>query len=133
MLKRGLSATIQEFLLSAEYIATEGNRRIILCERGIRTYETETRNTLDLSAIPVLKQLTHLPVFVDPSHGTGRWDLVAPMALAGIAAGADGLLIEVHPKPEVALSDGPQSLKPFKFAALMEQLRKLAVALGREV
>jgi 3-deoxy-7-phosphoheptulonate synthase len=133
MLKRGLSATIQEFLLSAEYIAAEGNRRIILCERGIRTYETETRNTLDLSAIPVLKQLTHLPVFVDPSHGTGRWDLVAPMALAGIAAGADGLLIEVHPKPEVALSDGPQSLKPFKFAALMEQLRKLAVALGREV
>jgi 3-deoxy-7-phosphoheptulonate synthase len=133
MLKRGLSATIQEFLLSAEYIATEGNRRIILCERGIRTYETETRNTLDLSAIPVLKQLTHLPVFVDPSHGTGRWDLVAPMALAGIAAGADGLLIEVHPKPEVALSDGPQSLKPPKFAALMEQLKKLAVALGREV
>ena len=133
MLKRGLSATIQEFLLSAEYIATEGNRRIILCERGIRTYETETRNTLDLSAIPVLKQLTHLPVFVDPSHGTGRWDLVAPMALAGIAAGADGLLIEVHPNPEVALSDGPQSLKPPKFAALMEQLKKLAVALGREV
>ena len=133
MLKRGLSATIQEFLLSAEYIATEGNRKIILCERGIRTYETETRNTLDLSAVPVLKQLTHLPVFVDPSHGTGRWDLVIPMALAGIAAGADGLLIEVHPKPEVALSDGPQSLKPPKFAALMEQLRKLAAAVGREV
>jgi 3-deoxy-7-phosphoheptulonate synthase len=133
MLKRGLSATIQEFLLSAEYIATEGNRQIILCERGIRTYETETRNTLDLSAVPVLKQLTHLPVFVDPSHGTGRWDLVAPMALAGVAAGADGLLIEVHPHPEVALSDGPQSLKPHKFAALMEQLKKLAAALGREV
>jgi 3-deoxy-7-phosphoheptulonate synthase len=133
MLKRGLSATLQEFLLSAEYIATEGNRKIILCERGIRTYETETRNTLDLSAIPVLKQLTHLPVFVDPSHGTGRWDLVIPMALAGIAAGADGLLIEVHPKPEVALSDGPQSLKPHKFAALMEQLKKLAAAVDREV
>lgn len=133
MLKRGLSATIQEFLLSAEYIATEGNRKIILCERGIRTYETETRNTLDLSAVPVLKQLTHLPVFVDPSHGTGRWDLVTPMALAGIAAGADGLLIEVHPQPEIALSDGPQSLKPHKFAALMEQLKKLAGALGREV
>jgi 3-deoxy-7-phosphoheptulonate synthase len=133
MLKRGLSATLQEFLLSAEYIATEGNRKIILCERGIRTYETETRNTLDLSAVPALKQLTHLPVFVDPSHGTGRWDLVLPMALAGVAAGADGLLIEVHPKPEVALSDGPQSLKPPKFAALMEQLRKVAAAVGREV
>jgi 3-deoxy-7-phosphoheptulonate synthase len=133
LLKRGLSATIQEFLLSAEYIATEGNRKIILCERGIRTYETETRNTLDLSAIPVLKQLTHLPVFIDPSHGTGRWDLVAPMALAGVAAGADGLLIEVHSHPEVALSDGPQSLKPKKFAALMEDLKKVAAALGREI
>jgi 3-deoxy-7-phosphoheptulonate synthase len=133
MLKRGLSATIQEFLLSAEYIASEGNRNIILCERGIRTYETETRNTLDLSAIPVLKQLTHLPVFVDPSHGTGRWDLVAPMASAGIAAGADGLLIEVHPRPEVALSDGPQSLKPQKFRLMMEQLKKLALAVGREI
>jgi len=133
MLKRGMSATIQEFLLSAEYIASEGNRQIILCERGIRTYETETRNTLDLSAVPILKQLTHLPVFVDPSHGTGRWDLVAPMALAGIAAGADGLLIEVHPRPEVALSDGPQSLKPEKFALMMEQLKKLVVAVGREM
>lgn len=133
MLKRGLSATIQEFLLSAEYIASEGNRKIILCERGIRTYETETRNTLDLSAVPVLKQLTHLPVFVDPSHGTGRWDLVAPMALAGIAAGADGLLIEVHPKPEVALSDGPQSLKPEKFRLMMDQLKQVAPAVAREI
>ena len=133
MLKRGLSATIQEFLLSAEYIASEGNRKIILCERGIRTYETETRNTLDLSAVPVLKQLCHLPVFVDPSHGTGRWDLVTPMALAGIAAGADGLLIEVHSHPEVALSDGPQSLKPDKFAALMRDLKRVAEAIGREV
>ncbi len=133
LLKRGLSATIQEFLLSAEYIAAEGNRKIILCERGIRTYETETRNTLDLSAIPVLKQLSHLPVFVDPSHGTGRWDLVAPMALAGIAAGADGLLIEVHSHPEVALSDGPQSLKPEKFAALMKDLKRVAEAIGREI
>jgi 3-deoxy-7-phosphoheptulonate synthase len=133
MLKRGLSATIQEFLLSAEYIAAEGNRKIILCERGIRTYETETRNTLDISAVPVLKQLSHLPVFIDPSHGTGRWDLVAPMALAGIAAGADGLLIEVHSRPELALSDGPQSLKPKKFAALMDDLKKVAAALGREV
>jgi len=133
LLKRGLSATIQEFLLSAEYIASEGNRKIILCERGIRTYETETRNTLDLSAVPVLKQLSHLPVFVDPSHGTGRWDLVAPMALAGVAAGADGLLIEVHSHPEVALSDGPQSLKPEKFAALMNDLKKVAAAVGREI
>jgi 3-deoxy-7-phosphoheptulonate synthase len=133
MLKRGLSATIQEFLLSAEYIAAEGNRNIILCERGIRTYETETRNTLDISAVPVLKQLSHLPVFIDPSHGTGRWDLVAPMALAGIAAGADGLLIEVHCNPETALSDGPQSLKPKKFAALMNDLKKVAAAVGRVV
>jgi len=133
LLKRGMSATLQEFLLSAEYIASEGNRKIILCERGIRTYETETRNTLDLSAIPVLKQLSHLPVFVDPSHGTGRWDLVAPMALAGIAAGADGLLIEVHSHPEVALSDGPQSLKPDKFAALMKDLKRVAEAIGREI
>jgi 3-deoxy-7-phosphoheptulonate synthase len=133
MLKRGLSATIQELLLSAEYIAAEGNRKIILCERGIRTYETETRNTLDLSAVPVLKRLSHLPVFIDPSHGTGRWDLVAPMALAGVAAGADGLLIEVHPRPELALSDGPQSLKPVRFAELMENLRRVAQAVGREL
>ena len=133
LLKRGLSATVQELLLSAEYIAAEGNQKIILCERGIRTYETETRNTLDLSAIPLLKQSSHLPVFVDPSHATGRWDLVAPMALAGIAAGADGLLIEVHSNPEVALSDGPQSLKPQKFAALMNDLKKVAKAIGREI
>ena len=133
MLKRGMSATITEFLLSAEYIASEGNRQIILCERGIRTYETETRNTLDLSAVPVLKQLSHLPVFVDPSHGTGRWDLVAPMALAGVAAGADGLLIEVHSQPDVALSDGPQSLKPEKFKKLMGDLSKVAEAVGRRV
>lgn len=133
LLKRGLSATVQEFLLSAEYIAAEGNRKIILCERGIRTYETETRNTLDLSAVPLLKQFSHLPVFVDPSHATGRWDLVAPMALAGVAAGADGLLIEVHSNPEVALSDGPQSLKPQKFAALMNNLKKVAEAVGREI
>jgi 3-deoxy-7-phosphoheptulonate synthase len=133
MLKRGMSASIQEFLLSAEYIAAEGNRNIILCERGIRTYETETRNTLDISAVPILKHLSHLPVFIDPSHGTGKWELVAPMALAGIAAGADGLLIEVHPQPEVALSDGPQSLKPGKFSALMKDLRRIAQAVGREV
>ncbi len=133
MLKRGMSASIQELLLSAEYIAAEGNRKIILCERGIRTYETETRNTLDLSAIPILKQLSHLPVFVDPSHSTGKWELVAPMALAGVAAGADGLLIEVHPHPEVAMCDGPQSLKPEKFSALMGNLRKVAEAVGRDL
>ncbi len=133
MLKRGMSASIQEFLLSAEYIAAEGNRRIILCERGIRTFETETRNTLDLSAVPILKQLSHLPVFVDPSHSTGKWELVTPMALAGVAAGADGLLIEVHPRPEVALCDGPQSLKPEKFSALMRNLRKVAEAVGRDM
>ena len=133
MLKRGMSATIQEFLLSAEYIASEGNRKIILCERGIRTFETETRNTLDLSAVPVLKQLSHLPVFVDPSHGTGRWDLVAPMAKGAVACGADGLIIEVHPKPEEALSDGPQSLKPAKFAQLMRELRPVAEAVGRSL
>ncbi|MFB3109303.1 MAG: 3-deoxy-7-phosphoheptulonate synthase [Candidatus Binatia bacterium] len=133
LLKRGLSATMEELLLSAEYIAAEGNRKIILCERGIRTYETETRNTLDLSAVPRLKQLTHLPIFVDPSHGTGKWDLVAPMALAAIAAGADGLIIEVHHRPEMALSDGPQSLKPEKFKALMKDIRKVAEAVGREV
>ncbi|MEE9550755.1 MAG: 3-deoxy-7-phosphoheptulonate synthase [Candidatus Binatia bacterium] len=132
MLKRGMSASIQELLLSAEYIAAEGNRKIILCERGIRTYETETRNTLDISAVPILKHLSHLPVFIDPSHATGKWELVTPMALAGIAAGADGLLIEVHPQPEVALSDGPQSLKPVKFCALMKDLRKVAQAVGRE-
>lgn len=133
MLKRGMSASIQEFLLSAEYIAAEGNRRIILCERGIRTFETETRNTLDLSAVPILKQLSHLPVFIDPSHSTGKWELVTPMALAGVAAGADGLLIEVHPRPEVALCDGPQSLKPDKFSALMRNLRKVAEAVGRDL
>ena len=133
MLKRGLSASIQELLLSAEYIAAEGNRKIILCERGIRTFETETRNTLDLSAIPILKQLSHLPVFIDPSHSTGKWELVAPMALAGVAAGADGLLIEVHPHPEVALCDGPQSLKPEKFSALMKNLKKVAKAVGRDM
>ena len=133
MLKRGMSASIQEFLLSAEYIAAEGNRRIILCERGIRTFETETRNTLDLSAVPILKQLSHLPVFIDPSHSTGKWELVTPMALAGVAAGADGLLIEVHPRPEVALCDGPQSLKPEKFSALMRNLRKVAEAVGRDL
>ncbi len=131
LLKRGMSMTIQEFLMSAEYIMSEGNQAVILCERGIRTFETATRNTLDLSAVPVLKQMTHLPVIVDPSHGTGNHHYVAPMAGAAIAAGADGLIIEVHPDPEHASSDGPQSLKPTKFAAMMVRLRLLAAAMER--
>jgi 3-deoxy-7-phosphoheptulonate synthase len=132
ILKRGMSATILELLMSAEYIASEGNVDIILCERGIRTFETETRNTLDINAVPVLKGLTHLPVVVDPSHATGRWDLVTPTALAGIAAGADGILVEVHTDPEKAVSDGNQSLKPDKFADLMVRVRKVAEAVGRK-
>jgi 3-deoxy-7-phosphoheptulonate synthase len=131
LLKRGMSMTIQEFLMSAEYVLAEGNQAVILCERGIRTFETATRNTLDLAAVPVLKGRTHLPVIVDPSHGTGNHHYVAPMALAAVAAGADGLMIEVHPDPEHATSDGPQSLKPSKFALLMEQLRRVAEACGR--
>ena len=123
MLKRGLSSTIKEFLLSAEYIVTSGNPNVILCERGIRTFETYTRNTLDLSAVPVLEELTHLPVFVDPSHGTGKRSLVAAMSRASVAAGADGLMLEVHPNPEKAFSDGPQSLLPSDFVKLMQELR----------
>ncbi|MBI5286658.1 MAG: 3-deoxy-7-phosphoheptulonate synthase, partial [Deltaproteobacteria bacterium] len=130
---RGLSATVKEFLLAAEYIASQGNRRIILCERGIRTFETATRNTLDISAVPVLKQETHLPVIVDPSHAVGRWDLVAPLARASIAVGADGLMIEVHSDPENALCDGAQSLKPNKFGDLMKELKKIAEAVGRAI
>jgi 3-deoxy-7-phosphoheptulonate synthase len=133
VLKRGMSATIKELLMSAEYIMSGGNHNVILCERGIRTYETATRNTLDLSAVPVLKHLTHLPVIVDPSHAVGKWDLVAPMAKAAVAAGADGLIIEVHPNPEEALSDGEQSLKPQKFKQLMVELRPIALAVGREI
>jgi len=131
LLKRGMSMTIQEFLMSAEYIMSEGNQAVILCERGIRTFETATRNTLDLSAIPVLKEQTHLPVIADPSHGTGNHRYVAPMSAAAVAAGADGLLIEVHPDPEHASSDGPQSLKPDKFAAMMVKLRSIAEAVER--
>lgn len=133
LLKRGLSATIKEWLMAAEYIMSEGNLNVILCERGIRTFETATRNTLDLSAIPVLKQLTHLPVIIDPSHAVGKWDLVPPMAKAAVAAGADGLLIEVHTRPEEALSDGEQSLKPDVFANLMKELQPIAKAVGREM
>jgi len=133
LLKRGLSATIKEFLLSAEYILARGNHNVILCERGIRTFETATRNTLDLSAVPVIKQLSHLPVIVDPSHATGRWELVAPMARAAVAAGADGVMIEVHLNPEEALCDGEESIKPEKFQLLMVELKKIAEVIGREI
>jgi len=133
LLKRGLSATIKEWLMAAEYIMSRGNQEVILCERGIRTFETATRNTLDISAIPLLKQLTHLPVMVDPSHGVGKWELVAPMSKAAVAAGADGLLIEVHTNPEEALSDGEQSIKPNAFKKLMEELKPIAAAVGREI
>ncbi|MBI5098634.1 MAG: 3-deoxy-7-phosphoheptulonate synthase [Nitrospirae bacterium] len=133
VLKRGLSATIKELLMAAEYIMAQGNNNVILCERGIRTFETATRNTLDLNAIPVLKSLSHLPVIVDPSHGAGQWKLVAPMSKAAIAAGADGLMIEVHTNPEEALSDGEQSLKPTKFNTLMKELKAVAKAVGREI
>jgi 3-deoxy-7-phosphoheptulonate synthase len=133
LLKRGMMTTIEEFLMSAEYILSEGNRQVILCERGIRTFETATRNTLDLSSIPVLRERTHLPVIVDPSHGTGLWKLVAPMSFAAIAAGADGLMIEVHPHPEHAWSDGVQSLKPAKFAEMMQQLVPFVKAAGRTI
>jgi 3-deoxy-7-phosphoheptulonate synthase len=133
MLKRGMSMTIQEFLMSAEYIMSEGNQSVILCERGIRTFETATRNTLDLSAIPVLKERTHLPIVIDPSHGTGNHHYVAPMCYAAVAAGADGLIVEVHPDPEHASSDGPQSLKPAKFEAMMAKLRLFAEAAGKTI
>jgi 3-deoxy-7-phosphoheptulonate synthase len=133
LLKRGMSMTIQEFLMSAEYVMSEGNQAVILCERGIRTFETATRNTLDLSAIPVLKEKTHLPVIADPSHGTGDYHYVAPMAFAAVAAGADGLMIEVHPDPEHASSDGPQSLKPAKFVAMMAKLGLIAGTVEREL
>jgi 3-deoxy-7-phosphoheptulonate synthase len=131
LLKRGIAATIEELLMAAEYIASRGNLQVILCERGIRTFETATRNTLDLNAVPVLKKLTHLPVIVDPSHGIGLWDAVPAMSMAAIAAGADGLMIEVHPDPAVALSDGAQSLKPARFHSLMASLRQLAPVVGR--
>ena len=131
LLKRGMMSTIEELLMAAEYVLSHGNERVILCERGIRTFEHYTRNTLDISAVPLLKQLCHLPVIVDPSHGTGKWELVEPVSRAAVAAGADGLIIEVHPHPEVALSDGVQSLKPARFAALMQSLRPVAEAVGR--
>jgi 3-deoxy-7-phosphoheptulonate synthase len=133
LLKRGPGSTIKELLMSAEYIISEGNRNVVLCERGIKTFENSTRNTLDLNAVPVIKKLSHLPVIVDPSHGTGEWDLVPAMSKASVAAGADGLLIEVHPHPDKALSDGAQSLKPDTFAELMRELKLIAKAVGREI
>jgi len=133
LLKRGMMATIEEFLLAAEYILNQGNEQVILCERGIRTFETSTRNTLDLSAVPMLKHLSHLPVIVDPSHGTGHRWMVPPMAKAAVAAGADGLIMEVHYKPEEALCDGHQSLSPDEFARLMVDLKKVAQAIGRQI
>ncbi len=133
LLKRGPSATVDELLMAAEYVLSHGNRRVILCERGIRTFEPSTRNTTDINAIPVLKSRTHLPVILDPSHSTGHWEYVAAVARAGIAAGADGLIVEVHPRPEEALSDGGQSLKPERFAELVRQIRIIAEAVGRTV
>jgi len=133
LLKRGMMSTIEELLMSAEYILSHGNRRVMLCERGIRTFETYTRNTLDINAVPVLKELTHLPVVVDPSHATGKWRLVNATSKAAVAAGADGLIIEVHPNPELAMSDGAQSLKPERFAELVNQVRAVAEAIGRKL
>jgi len=131
LLKRGMMATIEELLMAGEYILSHGNRRVILCERGIRTFETTTRNTTDINAIPVLKNLTHLPIILDPSHSTGNWEYVNAVARAGIAAGADGLIVEVHPRPEEARSDGAQSLKPERFADLVKQIKAIAQAVGR--
>ncbi len=133
LLKRGMSTTIQEFLMSAEYILSEGNQRVILCERGIRTFETATRNTLDISAIPVLQEQTHLPIIIDPSHATGHASLVPSMCYASVAAGCDGLIVEVHPNPEVAVSDGPQSLRPADFKVMMDKLAEFAKVVGKKL
>jgi 3-deoxy-7-phosphoheptulonate synthase len=133
LLKRGMSSTIEEWLMCAEYILSHGNTRVMMCERGIRTFETYTRNTFDINAIAVAKHLSHLPVIADPSHATGKWEYVSAAAKAAVAAGADGLIIEVHPRPEEAMSDGPQSLKPEKFAKLVQELKAIAVAVGRKI
>ncbi len=133
LLKRGMMSTMEELLMSAEYVLSHGNEDVMLCERGIRTFERATRNTLDISAVPVLKELTHLPVLVDPSHACGNWRWVSSLALAAVAAGADGLLVEVHPQPEMALSDGEQSLRPDRFAELVQRVKAVAAAVGREV
>ncbi|MFQ6673087.1 MAG: 3-deoxy-7-phosphoheptulonate synthase, partial [Candidatus Tectimicrobiota bacterium] len=131
MLKRGMSASIRDLLMSAEYVLSQGNHQVLLCERGIRTFETATRNTLDLSAVPVIQGLSHLPIVVDPSHGTGVWEYVMPMAKGAVAVGADALMIEVHPRPEEAKSDGPQALIPSRFKDLLNELRGIAQAVGR--
>ncbi|GAB4448500.1 MAG: 3-deoxy-7-phosphoheptulonate synthase [Anaerolineae bacterium] len=131
LLKRGMMSTMEEWLMSAEYVLSHGNNRVMLCERGIRTFETYTRNTFDINAVAMLKQLTHLPVIADPSHGTGLWELVGPVARGAVAAGADGLILEIHPRPEEAVSDGRQSLKPKRFAELMSEVRLIAEAVGR--
>ncbi len=133
LLKRGMSATLEEFLMAAEYILSEGNYNVILCERGVRTFADHTRNTLDLSVVPAVKQISHLPIIVDPSHGTGRRDKVLPLSRAAVAVGADGLIVEVHPHPDRALSDGPQSLTPEQFQRLVEEIRQIARVIGREV
>jgi 3-deoxy-7-phosphoheptulonate synthase len=133
LLKRGMSSAVQDWLLAAEYILNKGNQRVILCERGIRTFETATRNTMDVNAIPLVKELSHLPIIADPSHGTGKSKLVTPVALGMLAAGADGLIIEVHPDPEHALSDGAQSLTPEMFAELMERVERVGKAVGKKV
>lgn len=133
LLKRGLANTIEEWIMAAEYIMSEGNNKVIFCERGIRTFEKYTRNTLDLSVIPIIKEKTHLPIIIDPSHATGDWKLVESMSLAAIAAGADGLIIEVHENPECAWSDGAQTLKPKKFAELIEKGRSIARVIGRDI
>lgn len=133
LLKRGLSNTIEEWLMSAEYIMSGGNENVILCERGIRTFERYTRNTLDLSVVPIIKKKSHLPIIIDPSHATGDWDLVESMSLAAIAAGADGLIVEVHNNPEKAWSDGAQSLKPEKFKTMIEKGRVIAQVIGRDI
>jgi 3-deoxy-7-phosphoheptulonate synthase len=131
ILKRGMSATLEEFLMSAEYILSEGNYQVVLCERGVRTFSDFSRNTLDLAVVPAVKRLSHLPILVDPSHGTGRRDKVAPLSRAAAAVGADGLMIEVHHDPDTALSDGPQSITPDMFAELMRDLRQIAPVIGR--
>lgn len=133
LIKRGMMATVEELLMAAEYVLSHGNRNVILCERGIRTFENSTRNTTDINSVPVLKELTHLPVILDPSHSTGNWSYVTAIARAGIAAGADGIIVEVHPHPEEALSDGGQSLKPERFADLVGQIKRIAEAVGRDI
>jgi len=133
LIKRGLSATLEEFLMSAEYVMSEGNYEVILCERGVRTFTDHTRNTLDLSIIPAVRRVSHLPILVDPSHGTGKRDSVLPMARAAVASGADGIIVEVHDHPEKALSDGPQSIYPGQFASMMNELEQIAPVVGRKL